>query len=610
MIFNKIYTFLLVVGLIFPTNAAAQSKTPEGKNDGLTPELKQDALKLLSEVARESQQYNLPENRVRTQVIVADLMWEHDEQAARAIFQNALGELQNLFVNISLPDGIELNSTERSQHYNQRYKLADLRKEYVLTLAARDSQAALAALGTLKTKTLEEYDPLVADELELQVTTAIAKKDPDKSYTVAKEQLDANGLNYQFIEMLKKMHQKDSALAANLGRDVLAKIKTLKIRVPLAAGNTGLTNPKTEVDFSQVSWFLNSASELNKAAARDKSKKMTPILSAAEMKELVEVVGNAFLTERNPAPFQISQAMPEITRYSPALVPRIRLKLGAEMSRQLDKVIESNSYYYASQEKSADELAKIADVSAPEVRDARYSTAAFRAVEEGAPEKAQAIAARITDRKNYLYLFEQIQTALPLAKARRGDLDEVRKMLALLKTDRERVEALTELAAALAAKGEYETAKTLLDESLQMTPAQLRKRPELEASIKIAAVYSVAAPENAFTILENNIGQMNQYINSGIKISGFYDAGADEAEELSFNSMHRQVLMYIPVASNLLKNLGRADFERAVSLAEKFERPEIRLYVRLRIAQSMLDANAAEKEKRDREQLTSNEETE
>ena len=102
---------------------------------------------------------------------------------------------------------------------------------------------------------------------------------------------------------------------------------------------------------------------------------------------------------------------------------------------------------------------------------------------------------------------------------------------------------------------------------------------------------------------------MNEYINSGIKMDEFYAGGAVEADELLFNSMNKQVLMYIPNSSDLMKNLGRADFERAVGLADKFERPEIRLFVRLRIVQALLDADAAEKEKMEREQLVSDDET-
>jgi hypothetical protein len=609
MIFNKIYTFLFIVCLVFQTTAAvAQTPTPDVKREKLTPKLKEDALELLSSVARETQQFRLPENRVRTRTIIADLMWEHDEQAARTIFQNALGELQNWVANINLPEGVEMNSIEKSVHFLQRYKLADVRREFVLALATRDSQAALDALATLKPRPLDDYDPLGTTELELQVTAAIVKKDPDKSYSVAKQQLDANGLTYQFVVALKDLYKKDSKLAANLGRDVLAVIKNSKIQVPPASGVMATVTAKGEIDFWQVSSFINAASELNRAATRAKEKKIQPVLTDAEMRELVEITANKFLTAPNPAPYSISQVMPEILRYAPATAQRVRLKIGAEASKQLDKVIESNSYYNDSVEKNADELAKIADVSAPEVRDSRYSFAAFKALDENEPEKAQAIAAHIKDRKNYVYLFERIEFALPLAKARRGDLEEVRRMLASLKTNQERIFTLTELASALAAKGEKETAKTLLDESLQMMPPILRKQQDLESTGRVAVAYSVAAPEQAFLIIENGIGQMNEYINSGIKLDDFYAAGAVESDELLFNTMNRQALLNVPNSFDLLKNLARADFERTVGLADKFERPEIRLFVRLRIAQALLDTKAAEKEDKQREQLVGDDE--
>lgn len=618
MILHKLSAFSLVVWLFFQTVATTPTPTPDLKKDELAPELKQNALKLLSSLARETQQFNLPENRVRTQIIVADLLWEHDEPAARAIFQNALTELQNLFGQLNAADG-EMDSSEQADNYTKRYSLAELRREYVLTLAPRDPQTALSALAALKTKTTEEYDPLGATELELQIASAIAKKDPDKAYALAKEQIAEDGITYQVVEALKDLHKKNSELAAKLGKDVLAKIKNAKIRTPSAASNvsnvaTMNTNTanvsrsaNVEIDFWQAASFVSAASELNRAAARDKEKKMVPLLNEAEMKELVDLIARAFLTERNPAPYSIMQVMPEIARYSPAQAQRIRLKIGAEAARQLDAMMESSSHYNGLSEKSADEIAQEAERAAPDIRDTRLSEAVYKALEENEPEKAQQIAARIKDRKSYGYLFEQIETALPLAKARRGDMEEVRKMLATLKTDAERIAALTELASAIAAKGDKETAKKLLDEALQMMPARLRKQTHLESAGKVAAVYASVAPDEAFRIVENGIGQMNEYINAGILLDEFYDYGSIEGDELLYNSMNRQALLHLPSSIDLMKNLARADFERAVNLADKFQRAEARMLVRLRIAQALLDADAAEKEKKLREQVESEE---
>lgn len=612
MIFHKLYAFLLVIGLAFQTVAHA-APTSNFKGDESAAKLKENFLKLLSSVARETGQFNLPENRVHAGAVVADLLWEHDEPEARAIFKNALVELQNLFGQINAVKIEELRSDERVKHYYKRSSLAKLRREYVLTLAAHDPQAAVAALKVLQTEKQADYDPLAEDNLQLDLGTAIAKKDAERAYALAKEQLAGKGIPYQFVEALKDLHKKNSELAARLGRDVLAKIRNSKISLPSAPDDepdepkekAEAGSAKAEIDFWQAASFITAASEMNRAAARDKEKKMIPLLTDAEMKELVDLTASAYVTARNPARYSISHLMSEIARYSPAQVQRIRLKVGEKIAREFDKIGESSSYYNTHKEKTADELAHDADRATPDVRDTRYADAIRKAIEEDQPEKAQAIFARIKDKKNYDYILEQIEAALPLAKARRGNLEEVRKMLAGLKTNGEKIATLTELASALGAKGENETPKKLLDEALQLLFAAPFNQTGLESLGKIAAAYAVVAPDKAFTIAETAIPQMNEHINAGVLLDKFYDYGFVEGDELFSEAMIRQLLLHIPNSTDLLKNLARADFDRAVRLADKFQRPEIRLFVRLRLVQALLDPEAAEKEKKMREQVES-----
>jgi hypothetical protein len=627
MYFHKICVCLLAVIFFIPSTAAAfqfipspaafRTRKPSDKSKELTPEQKQNALKLLSAVASETRQLSLPENRVRVQTIVADLLWEHDEPAARAVFQETLTELQNIFGNLHPPEGEDVTSAERSKHYNKRYKLAELRKEYILTLTPRDSAAALAALNTLKTELLEEYDPLRSDELEVQIAAAIAKKDAGKAYAVAQEQIGKEGVTSELISSLKELHQKNPELAAKLGRDILAKIKTSKIRIPEntppkekgSTENTNAAAAKTEeIEFWRISQLISTLSGINRLAVRDKKKNHLPVLSEAEMRELVTQTANAYLTTTNPVPLSISSIMPEITHYAPALAQRIRHKLGAEASQQLDKTNEINAYYITRKEKSIEELLKEAERVKPEMRDSRYADVAYRALEEGEPEKAQAAAARITDKKTFRYVFEQIKIALPLAKAERGEIAEVRKMLGTMKTNQERITLLTELANSLAAKGDKETAKNLVDEAVQMMPPHIRKMPDLEAAARIALAYSFIAPELAFPIAENGVWRMNEYINAGFLLSDFFDHESVASDEWFFQAINQKALLNMPDAAELLNNLGRADLERTINLADKFERRDIRLYARLRIAQALLDSKAAEKDKQAAEQIEHGEE--
>ncbi len=182
-------------------------------------------------------------------------------------------------------------------------------------------------------------------------------------------------------------------------------------------------------------------------------------------------------------------------------------------------------------------------------------------------------------------------------------------MLAGLKTDGERIAALTELASALVGKDDRATARALLDESLQLLPPLLKNRTTLENTVKIAVVYSSAAPDRAFELVENSLGPLNDFIGAGVRIDEFDEGGAVESDELLFTAMNKPLLMYVPNFFELLKNLARADFERALRLVEKFDRPEIRQFARLRLAQAVLDENAAETERKMRDELVSDGET-
>lgn len=622
MILHKLSAFSLVLWLLFQTTVPPVNKPAENKPEELSPELKIKAVELLKAVARESQQFALPENRIRAQTLAADLMWDEDEKAARAMFQNALVELQNLFAAVADAGGVadEMKSAEQAELYGKRYALSELRREYVLTLAPRDPQTALGALQSLKSndnQPSEGYDPLSEQGLELQLAAAIARKDPDKAYSLAKNQLK-DGISYQLVESLKDLYKKDSELAAKLSRDILAKAKSVKIRTPSAASgnmsnmttmttNTSISGDAmrpavTEIDFWQVSSFLSAVSDLNRQAARDKDKKLVPALTEAEMKELVELLGNAFLAERTPAPYALSTAMKDIARYSPALAQRIRAKLGAEAVTQLESQVESSSYYTEKEGKTADELLAEAEKSDAGMRDTRLADAVWKALEEQDAEKAQTIASKIKDRKSYAYVFEQIETALPLAKARKGDLQEVRKILSTLSSDTERINTIAELATTLAAKNDTEAAKKLLEEAVQLLPGRVKNQEQLTASLQVVYAYSLADPEQAFAMIESNIAQMNEIINAGVTLDEFYEYGSVENGELMFSAMNRHGLMHVQRATDLVKNLAKADFDRAANLAEKFGRPEIRLFVRLKLTQSLLDPKAAEREKTEREQ--------
>ena len=614
MIIQKLFIYLLVAGLVLQATVfCAPTKTPNVKGGELSPELKQNALKFLSSVARDAGQFKLAENRVRARISVAGLMWEHDEQAARLINQNAFTELRNLLGQTDAVRVEEMSDDQKNEFYRNRFRLSDLRREYVLTLAAHDSAAAIDALSALETKKIVEWEPLAArlPILKLETAMVIAAKDPNRAYEIYKGELAADGITVPLIESFDELQRVNPELTAKIFKHILAVIKTATIGGRSAAGNSArivaASSKQTALEFWEVTIFLNAASKLKRRAERDK-KSLAP-LADAELKELSELLARAFLTAPNPAKNTINAAITAITRHAPDAAQLIRQKVGAEGVRSIETVMKSDDFYLLLEEKNADELALEADRAAePDHRDLLYSEAARKALDEGEAEKAQKIAARIKNRERHVWLIETVETAVPFAAARRGDTAAVRKLLARLKTRNERLAVLLELVSALAVKGDKEAAKKLFDEAERMLvappqPGETNAEPDLEAKMEIlgkfAAVSVAVAPEDVFT----NVAVIIEAINPVIERGNSSGSTSLEAKEWFYDLMERQLLLHVPNAIDLLKKLARADFERTVKLLDKFEEAEIRLLARLRLAQALLDPRAAEKEKEMREQF-------
>ena len=598
--------------------AQTNNNSEEKKNTDVSPEIKEKAIKLLNNVARETQQFTVPENRVKGQIRAADLLWEHDEQEARKLFQNALSELQAVLNSLAVAaEGEE----EPVDDYTERYTLSELRREYLLTLAPRDPKAALQALQALKLEnpSTMDYDPLKEDELEAQIAASIAKKDPQKGYELAAKSIK-EGVNYNTFQTLTDLYKQNAEMGAKFARDILAKFKSGKVRSYNANGNmagnfnvsttntnTGTSGGTFYTDFSTLAQFVNTAAQLNRLNERSKDKKV-PALTDGEMRELADFIGHAFSRQQNAEPWQIASAMPTITKYSPTAAQLIRRKLNAQQLQSLDMYGDGSNYYEERDTKTVEELIADAEkLTNPSERDSRYADAIRKALEDNQLEKASDIAGKIKDKKSYEYIFDEIKTQTPIIKARRGDITEVRKLLATISNDDEKVQTLTELVTALATKGDKETAGKLIDEANQFLPARLKRKPNLDTTLQIAGAYALVQPERSFNLIENSIAQMNDLIAAGTMIDDFYDYGTLKNDEILYDTMERQGYTHTTNFVALVKNLAKADFDGMVNLSDRFARPEIRTFVRLKIAEALLDPEAATREKTLREQYQNEE---
>jgi len=610
MIVKKFFVFMICFGLIGNAIAQTASKNPAPTSD-VSPELKEKALSLLSNLVRESEQFSLPHNRIRARMSVADLLWESDEKQARTLFQNAVAELSAMLGQI--PSEVPETEEENYERYAILNDVKNLRNELLLTVAAHDPKLALEALQALSRKNADGLNFFEDDQaLELSLATEIAAKDPKQAYEIAKKNLET-GLNYNLFSALEDIYKKDAELGAKLAQDILSKIKSkdsivsspneyssnsvnrmMNSAVVVNAATTGSQRTGFVVNTWEVQSFLDTIKKLNRLAAKSKKPNL---LTDNEIKELIEILAQKYIRQPYLSSYEVSKIMPEITKYFPAQAQALKSKIGQSETTTLNNLINGQAFQIEIEEKSADEILQIIDKKPVAERDELYREAAQKAFTDGAVQDAKKFYGKIKTKREYDYLDKQIDNALPLALAEKGDLKEVRQMLAKLKSTEGRIEILTAMAMTVAKGGDKKTASNLLDEARSMYSGKMKTRKNLASIVQLAQASAVLAPDQSFSFLEANINYFNDIISAAILLSEFNDYSAVKDDELRLDTVEAESYQNAPKAVQLIKNLSAADFEKTVGLVEKFSRSEVRFFSRYRIAEALLDPDAEENEK-------------
>lgn len=597
MFYRKIFTLALC--FIFIGQSLAQTAPiAEPKKDDAATEVKNKSVALLKSLARESDQFFLPENRITARIVVGNLLWEHDEEQARAIMNNAIAELSSMIQQISFD---ETEATD--EQYLTIYNIGSLRSELLLALALHDPNAALEGLQFLTRKKPDGENIFTDDQvLELNLASKINEKDPQKAYELAKKNLE-KGLGYNLFSTLETIFKKDNEIGTKLSKDILDKIKSNNTKIIAPgdyAGNTANTNvgaSNKENGFSVNIWevqqYFETVKKLNRQAARDKK---TPALSENEIKELVEILANKYVNQQYLSPYEVAKVMPEITKYFPAKATAIRRKM-TEGAGELDNQIRSQTVQNETEAKTAEEIAQIAEKKPVGERDDYYRQAAEKAFGDGDLAKAKDYYTKVKKRPEYDYLGTKIEEGLPLALAKSGDLSEVRQVLAKLKTPEERIEVLATLSASVMKSGDKKTADSLLAEARSMYSGRLKYRKNLTSVLQMTQAYAIVEPAQGFAFLEGNLSYINDVIAAGILLDEFNEGGSIKSEEVRLSVVRSESYRNLPNGVELIKNLVNSDFDRTVSFADKFSRPEARFFVRFRIAEALLDPNAEQAEK-------------
>jgi hypothetical protein len=549
--------------------------------------LEQKALALLEEVVADAQLLKQAANRLRIQIIAADLIWPRDEKRARALFEKSIKDIAELIAGIDNAD---------PSYYNLIQAPSQLYNELLQMLVRHDPQMALDFLHTTRPpqppQAISKYaEPSFELQMEAQIASQIAAKNPKMALQIAMENLN-KGFSSNIAGLLYQIQQVDQEGAAKLANALIKK---------LLAENLLMNNEAASVAISLLTVASRLEAHTSTSAGKPSAPASSlPLIDAQAYRDLMELVVTAALnssTIPNPSDWRerniaqtllmgLQNIMPNVEKILPSRVAALQRKI-ADLRTSTDVGSRFwQDYQEVFQNGSVDDILGLAPKVSTELREQVYQQAAWKALGQGDSERArQIINEGVSNPMNRRQMLEEIERQSAAKAAGEGKVDIARQALARLRTNEDRAMALTQLAATVSSKGDKKSALRLLEEALSLVGGKAENLMQLQAQAQVARSFALLEPARSFEILETITGQFNELLSAAEVLNGFEQQYYKDGE-LLWQGTNLSGLLFQIV--NDIGQLAPADFDRAIDIAGRFQRPEARLMARLSIARAVL----------------------
>lgn len=590
--YQKLLAFALLLALAAPMFA----QTPTAQKTKSDPaELRKEAVAFLRETMGDVQNMRTLENRISFSAELAGLMWFHDEQEAKSMFNTAISDFRELIARLdaqmmALPDETDSDSEESigaimpfmdgsdRRKLEMKYRVAmAVRQQIATSIAEHDPDIALSffydtASSNPKTASLGGRDTT----FEVNLLKEIALKSPSKASQYGIKTLE-KGFDYQHVDLLRKIHYKDPEIAVEFGSAILKKVKDTKFK-------------------SYEIYALGSLMDLGETsldASREPNGKK-PVYSQNDMRELAEVLAKHMLETENPEVG--SSYLTRIEKYAPARAAQVRAKLnrgdaskGSNRSSGLTNVAVATA-------PPPDHEGPIIDT----VGSASNSNAGS-AREKEQEAKRQAEEKLMTD-------VQKIGKGELPKEERDKVIAQSRKILMQNKGKDKQITGLSMLATQVAKAGDKDLAAEIMRDAEALVNPQPKHYQDFMYTWLLVTGYAEADPEKAFPILESAIGRANDLINAFMKVGEFIDVSEEmisdgEAQVGAFGGgMIRGLSRELGVAEATLGTLIKADFAKTRAMTNRFDRPEVRILAKMLVLRTALgkkpEASAEEQVKK------------
>ncbi|HXG83615.1 MAG TPA: hypothetical protein VNI84_06270, partial [Pyrinomonadaceae bacterium] len=530
----------------------------------------------------------LGENRALVYARAANILWKTDEKRARALFQNAVGELINAQTfaeadkkNAPFQNELLTGQSTRPQILNQIARRdAELALEYFFKTRPAAVVKALStprAAGSKISGSSSNYAYLAQNEtnLEQSFIRLAADQNPERAAKLLNESLK-KGLSNETFNLLKKLHEKDAESADRIASEIVGKL------AQSGFGNdiqSGYQNTNVAVIF--LNEFIREKPPTEKALKFDD----------AQMRNLAGKLF-AFYSQQNDRNgyYNNYSILPIAEKLAPAVALKMKETqksysrrgggIHHEYDPELGKLLNGEG---ATAEKLLGAAGKFPVNSRRQI----YQSAAAKFVEQGDFNRAtEVLTENFSDDAleeamrglNWNYTYSLINA---------GKFSEAERIIDEF-PENTRVGALINLASAVYQKNPAENkpyAAAILGKARALISEKPEDSTEMSELMQIVSANALIEPTEAFRLLESIVPQVNELSEAAAVYTGFQrGSNIRQGEFLLING--NPTGFYLNDNSAWAK-LAASDFDRATNLIDAFSLRESRVALKLQLAESI-----------------------
>lgn len=534
---------------IFTASAHAQTT----QNDETTAALREKAFALLASVAGQLGALQSGENRARLGANIADSLWPHDEKLARSVlFQvesDIRAELQKWQPKTGKDDALIV--------------FLKLRDDTVVRIANHDGDAALAFLKAtaFKSEDLPEHMSGHFENIEMRLAQKVATNNPEVALSLARAQLE-KALSYELLAVLRRLNKKHKTAAQTLHREIVSKLQT-----------ADLTN-----DW-QVRNFAQDLAQSFRPPAADATTYREMISTFVSLALKNGCGGDLEVGDsRRPYCYWVVTEVPELQKFDSRAarlkrwVPEEALNFGQTSALfEMGEVLE---------EGTTDEILAAA-AKLPEYAEPVYWHLIERARQAGDFDQARKLADTYVKhpetRKNLLAQLDKIEKM----KGEQATLEQIEEQLNTITPFENRVMYLISVGPA-----NRKLALKLLDRASDLADTMKPGKEQTAAQIALAVAYCYEKSERCMGVMEGLVPRLNELVDVAAKLDGYETSYLRDGEwNMSANGPVGELLTRLSLMAG---PFAWFDFDRAVNLAGRFDRQEIRMMAHVKLAQGIL----------------------